>query len=107
MVTVSQRYKVDKGIAEAREEIGDLYDACVVAEDTYVLTTKGSEILRGLLAKAGLNGKQVDAAFSQICAKSTTLSASEDYEVVREKASRKKQAVLDKFIVRAGASVKL
>ena len=107
MVTVSQSYSISEKILDQRAELGGLFDACFETRDVYTLAPKGLDILRGLLANAGLKGAQIDAAVEQICEKKVQVSVTERYESVRNGAPGERQAILDKLVVRAKASVKV
>lgn len=108
-VTVAQKFSIDKGILDQAEVLGGQgeLEKFVVASDSYVVTDKGLDILRGLLARAGLKGKQIDGAIEQICEKKTSISTTSDYEQARKAATPEQAPVLDKYIVRAKAAVKL
>ncbi len=107
LVTVSQSYSINEKVLDQKAELGALFDACIETRDVYTLAPKGLDILRGLLAKAGLKGNQIESAVEQICERKTVIAASAGYEKARNAAPLEKQAVLDKFVVRAKASVKV
>ena len=107
MVTVSQSYSINEKILEQRDELGGVFDACIETRDVYTLAPKGLDILRGLLANAGLKGHQIESAVEQICEKKVVVSVTDNYEVVHNGVPDARRAVLDKFIVRAKASVKV
>jgi hypothetical protein len=104
-VTASRRYTVKKGVVEAREDLGDAYSLFEVVE-RHVLTPKGLDVVRGLLARSGLTGKQIEAAIEQMCEVETTVSAVEDFDERAAAMASMEAALARSFVTRAAASVK-
>jgi hypothetical protein len=106
-VTCSRRYTVKPDVLKARGDMGDAFDQLFEVAERHVLTPKGLDVVRGLLARSGLTGKQIEAAIEQMCEVETTVSAVEDFDERAAAMASMEAALARSFVTRAAASVKL
>lgn len=105
-VTCSRRYTVKKGVIEAEADLGEAF-ALFSVQTRHVLTDKGLDVLRGLLARSGLTGKQIDSALEQMCEVEVAVSAVEDFDERAQDVPADKADLARSFVTRAAASVRL
>jgi hypothetical protein len=106
-VTCSRRYSVNKkGVLAAEADLGQARDLFEI-ERRHVLTDKGLDVLRGLLARSGLSGKQIENAIDQMCEVVSDVRAVEDFDERVSGVPVDKADLARSFVTRAAASVKL